>query len=406
MRSNGLPIRELKQCYQMKDKTKLINAGRAKKYTGAAVNPKLVRASTIVFDSVDQMNEAGKHCNNSVEYYGRRGTATTFALAEAIAELENAEGCYVYPCGTAAITSSLLAFLSHGDHVLIVDSVYEPTREFADGTLKRLGVEVGYYDPLIGASIESLIQANTKVIFLESPGSWTMEVQDVPAIAEVARRHDVVTIIDNTYATPVNFRPLDVGVDISVHSATKYLCGHSDVMLGVASANAAKWPILQKFSYQLGQCASVDDCYSALRGLRTLSLRMAQHHESALYLANWLKEQEQVVAVRHPSFDDCPGSEFFHRDFLGGNGLFSVVLKSGSQEALDAMLDSFEHFKMGFSWGGFESLALGSMTMSNRRTATQWQESGPILRLHIGLEDVEDLKADLAQGLAVYAGQL
>lgn len=387
----------------MKDRTKLINAGRSKKFTGAAVNPKLVRASTIVFDTVDEMNEAGKHCNDSVEYYGRRGTATTFALTQAMAELENAEGCYVYPCGTAAITASLLAFLSQGDHLLMVDSVYEPTREFADGTLTRLGVEVSYYDPSIGANIESLVQPNTKVIFLESPGSWTMEIQDVPAIAKIAKQHNIVTMMDNTYATPVNFRPLDVGVDISIHSATKYLCGHSDVMLGVASANQACWPTLQKFSYQLGHCASVDDCYSTLRGLRTLSLRMAQHHESALFLATWLQQHPQVHAVRHPSFNDCPGSEFFHRDFQGGNGLFSVVLKPGNQVALDAMLDSFEHFKMGFSWGGFESLALGSMTMSHRRTATQWQEPGPLLRLHIGLEDVEDLKVDLTQGLAVYA---
>ncbi|MCH2191092.1 MAG: cystathionine beta-lyase [Gammaproteobacteria bacterium] len=390
----------------MKDKTKLINAGRVKRYTGAAVNPRLVRASTIVFDTVEQMNEAAKQCNNSVEYYGRRGTATTFALTQAIAELENAEGCYVYSCGTAAITSSLLAFLSHGDHVLMVDSVYEPTREFADGTLTRLGIEVSYYDPLIGARIESLIRANTKVIFLESPGSWTMEVQDVPAIAKVAKQHDVVTIIDNTYATPINFRPLDVGVDVSIHSATKYLCGHSDVMLGVASANAASWPTLQKYSYQLGHCAAVDDCYSALRGLRTLSLRMSQHNDSAVYLASWLQKQNLVHSVRHPGFDDCPGSEYFHRDFSGGNGLFSVLLKSGNQQALDAMLNSFEHFKMGFSWGGFESLALGSMTMSNRRTVTDWQDTEPILRLHIGLEDVEDLKADLAQALAVYANYL
>ena len=218
----------------MKDDTKLVEAGREKHFTGAAVNPKIVRASTIVFDSVAEMRQAGRERDHGTEYYGRRGTSTTFAFTTAMCELEHAAGCYVYPCGSAAIASSLLSFLSAGDHLLMVDSVYEPTREFCDGTLTRYGVEVTYYDPLIGSGIEGLLQDNTKVIFMESPGSLTMELQDVPGIAAVARKRDIITMIDNTYATPVNFKPLDHGVDISIHSATKYLNGHSDVMLGVA----------------------------------------------------------------------------------------------------------------------------------------------------------------------------
>lgn len=386
----------------MKKNTKIINAGRGKKFTGSAVNPKLVRTSTVVFDTVEQMQQAGQQCNNGVEFYGRRGTSTTFALSQAMSELENAEGCYIYPCGTAAITTCLLSFLSAGDHLLMVDSVYEPTREFVDGTLKRLGIECDYYSPLIGSEIKQFIKPNTKVIFLESPGSWTMEVQDVPAIAKIAQAHNIITMIDNTYATPFNFKPLSVGIDISIHSATKYLSGHSDVMLGVASANKATWPTLQNNSYQLGQCASVDDCYTTLRGLRTLAVRMAQHDTSALAIAHYLAEHELVDRVLHPALPSCPGSQFFERDFSGGNGLFSFVLKGGDQAALNAMLNSFTHFKMGFSWGGYESLVLGSYGVASSRMLTQEDTTGPIVRLHIGLEDISDLQQDLDQALAVF----
>lgn len=386
----------------MKKDTRILNAGRQKKFTGSAVNPTLVRASTIVFDSVAEMQAAAYGRDDGVAYYGRRGTNTTFALMEAISELENAEGSYVYSCGTAAITSCLLSFLSAGDHLLMVDSVYEPTRDFVGGALARLGVEVDYYDPLIGTQIESLIKKNTRVIFMESPGSLTMEVQDVPAIASVAAEHDIVTMIDNTYATPFNFRPLDVGVDISIHSATKYLSGHSDVMLGVASANKQTWRQLQKNSYQLGQCASVDDCYTALRGLRTLPVRMRQHSESALELAQWLSKHEAVDHVRHPALPTCPGHASFLRDFSGGNGLFSFVLNGGSSDAVNAMLDGFSHFRLGFSWGGYESLVLAASNFSVRRTATKWDATGHLIRLHVGLESVDDLRADLEHGLSTF----
>lgn len=388
----------------MKKDTQLITVGRDKKFTGSAVNPRLVRASTIVFDSVEEMQQATKDRHRGAEYYGRRGTNTTFAFTAAMCELENAAGCYVYGCGSAAITASLLSFLSAGDHLLMVDSVYEPTREFCDETLKRMGVETTYYDPMSGGGIANLVQDNTAVIFLESPGSLTMEVQDLPAIVKVAKQHNLVTMIDNTFSTPVNFKPLDFGVDISIHSATKYISGHSDIMLGVASANERYWPQLRKRSYLLGHCASVDDIYTTLRGLRTLGIRLREHERNGLQVANWLQRQPMVDRVLHPTFEACPGNEFFKRDIGRGNGLFSFVLKPATNKqanelALTAMLDGMQHFKMGFSWGGYESLILAANDFSQRRTATQWTDPGTLLRLHIGLEDTEDLIDDLAQGL-------
>lgn len=390
----------------MKKDTILISTGRNKQYTGPAVNPNVARASTIVFDSLAEMAQAGidkryqfDGDRQSVEYYGRRGTSTTFALNDAMCELENAAGSYAYSCGTAAITSSLLSFLSAGDHLLMVDSVYEPTRDFCQGSLARLGVEVSYYDPMVGVGIDALIKDNTRVIFLESPGSLTMEVQDVPSIVEVAKRHAIVTMIDNTFATPFNFKPLDFGVDISIHSATKYLNGHSDVMLGVASANAAHWPQLRDRSYELGQCASVDDIYTTLRGIRTLGVRMREHDGNAMVVANWLEQHDLVDRLLHPAFESCSGHEFFKRDFSGGNGLFSFVLKQSSVKAIAAMVDNMHHFKMGFSWGGFESLILPVGRAPAKRSVAPWALGRNLIRLHIGLEDTQDLIDDLSAGL-------
>ena len=390
----------------MKKDTALISVGRKKEYTGSAVNPKVSRASTIVFDSMAEMANAGINKNYQFanvkqpsEYYGRRGTTTTLAFNDAMCELESASGSYVYPCGTAAITSCLLSFLSAGDHLLMVDSVYEPTRDFCEGTLRRLGVELSYYDPLIGADIKSLIQPNTKVIFLESPGSLTMEIQDVPAISRVAKQHSIVTMIDNTYASPFNFKPLDFGVDISIHSATKYLNGHSDVMLGVASANQETWPQLRDNSYELGQCASVDDIYTSLRGLRTLGVRMREHQANALSIAKWLEQHDLVERVLHPEFASCPGHEFFARDYAGANGLFSIVLADANRKAIAAMVDHLHHFKMGFSWGGFESLILPVGSAPAKRAEAPWNLGNRLVRLHIGLEDSDDLIQDLSAGL-------
>ena len=384
----------------MKKETKIINAGRKSKWTRGVVNPPVERASTVVFDSVKEMKHATANKTNQVLFYGRRGTSTSFAFSDAMTELEGGAGCAVYPSGTAAITNAILAFVKTGDHILMVDTAYEPTRDYCDKILTKLGIETTYYDPLVGRDIESLIQPNTRVVFLESPGSITMEVQDVPAIAEVAHRHNCVVMLDNTWSAGVNFQPFDYGVDVSVQAATKYIVGHSDVMLGTATANEAHWPQLRESSYTMGQCTSPDDLYLAMRGIRTLPVRLQQHQASALKIAQWLSRREEVETVLHPALASCPGHEVFERDFTGSNGLFSFVLNRGSQAALTALLDGMEHFKMGYSWGGFESLILGVAKVNNLRSATQWPYEYPLIRIHVGLENVDDLIADLEQGFA------
>ena len=379
----------------MKRDTQLIHAGRNKCYTGKVVNPPVVRASTIVFDTFAELKHATVNRGNRVPFYGRRGTDTHFALQQAICELEGGAGCALYPCGAAAVSGALLAFLKAGDHLLMVDSAYEPTRALCDKVLAGYGITTTYYDPQIGAAIAAHIQPNTKVIFLESPGSLTFEMQDIPAITAVAKQHNIVTILDNTWASPILCQPFALGVDVSVQSATKYIVGHSDVMLGTASANEAHWPQLREHSYLLGYCASADDAYTALRGLRTLSVRLKQHQQSALTVANWLATRPEVETVLHPALASHPGHAIFQRDFTGSNGLFSFVLKQGSQQQVEAFIEGMRHFKMGFSWGGFESLITATMKVQNLRSATTWPYNGPLIRLHIGLEDVEDLLADL-----------
>lgn len=386
----------------MKQDTKIINAGRKSKWTQGVVNPAVQRASTVVFESTKEMKHAAGNKANQVLFYGRRGTTTSFAFSDAMVELEGGAGCALYPSGTAAITNAILSFVKSGEHILMVDTAYEPTRDFCDKLLANFGVETTYYDPLIGAGIEALIKENTSIIFLESPGSITMEVQDVPTIAKIAHQHNCIVMLDNTYGNGLHFQPFDYGVDISIQAATKYIVGHSDVMLGTATATEKYWPQLREHSYTLGQCTSPDDLYLALRGLRTMGVRLKQHQQSALKVANWLKTRPEVETILHPAFDTCPGHEFFKRDFSGSNGLFSFVLNSGNQTALNAMLDSMKHFKMGYSWGGFESLILGITSLKSMRTATQWPYENPLIRLHIGLEDVDDLIADLEQGFKVF----
>ncbi len=382
----------------MKKDTKIVNAGRQAKWTRGVVNPPVERASTVVFDSVKQMKHATANRGNQVLFYGRRGTSTSFAFQDAMTELEGGAGCALYPSGTAAITNAILSFVKTGDHLLMVDTAYEPTRDFCDKILKNIGVETTYYDPLIGKDIEQLIKKNTRIVFLESPGSVTMEVQDVPGIAEVAHRHDCLVMLDNTWGAGINFQPFDYGVDISVQAATKYIVGHSDVMLGTATAREEYWPQLRENSYLMGQCTSPDDLYLALRGIRTLGVRLRQHQESALKIAHWLASREEVDVVLHPALPSCPGHEYFKRDFTGANGLFSFVLNRGDQASLNALLDGMHHFKMGYSWGGFESLILGNTQVGRLRTATNWQYQYPLIRLHVGLEDVDDLIDDLSQG--------
>lgn len=360
------------------------------------VNPPVVHASTVLFPDAATMA-----ARNQKYTYGTRGTPTTEALARAMDELEGSAGTIIVPSGLAAICVPLLAFLSAGDHVLIVDSVYHPTRRFADTMLQRLGVEVEYYDPLIGGDIARLMKPNTKVVFTESPGSNTFEVQDIPAIAAAAHAGGAVVMMDNTWATPLFFRPLDHGVDISIHAATKYPAGHSDVLLGTVSANAATWETLHETFITLGVCAGPDDVYQVLRGLRTMGVRLARHQESALAIARWLESQPGVAQVLHPALESHPGHAIWKRDFSGSSGIFSFVLFGGGQKQAHAFLDALEIFGLGWSWGGFESLA--THVFLGDRTIAKGDYAGPIIRLQIGLEDVDDLKADIERGLAAAA---
>lgn len=382
--------------------TRIVSAGRDSKWTKGVINPPVFRASTIVFDTMEQMRHAAVNKADGEMFYGRRGTPTHFAFQSAIAELEGGVGTALYPSGAAAISGALLSFLKSGDHLLMVDSVYEPTRDLCEKILAGFGVETTYYDPLIGEDIRELIRPNTKVLFLESPGSITMEVQDVPTLCRIAHEHEMVTILDNTWASPINCRPFEMGVDISIQAATKYIVGHSDVMMGTATANEKCWRQLQENSYLMGQCTSPDDVFLAARGLRTLGVRLAQHEKNALEIANWLASRPEVDHIRHPAFDTCPGHEFFKRDFSGANGLFSFVLKQGNLKATTAFVEGMGHFKMGFSWGGYESLILSVNGIDKIRSATQWDSSKPLIRVHIGLEDPQDLIADLDAGFARY----
>jgi len=389
-------------------KTQLVNAGRSKKWTNGVVNPPIQRASTVVFDSVAEKNHATVNRANKTLFYGRRGTHTHFAFQEAMVEIEGGVGCALFPCGAAAIANSILSFVQTGDHILMVDTCYEPTRDFCEKIMKKMGIETTYYPPTIGEGIRALIQPNTKVLFTESPGSITMEVQDIPTLARVAHEHDIIVMLDNTWAAGVNFSPFEHGVDISIQAATKYIVGHSDVMLGTAIANEKCWDQLREQSYLMGQCVSPDDAYLGLRGLRTLDVRLRQHAQNSLAIAHWLAEQPEVDHVRHPALETCPGHEFYQRDFTGGNGLFSFVLKSSDTKATTALLDGMQHFSMGFSWGGFESLILANEPKSfdSLRTVAHPHFAGTLIRVHIGLEDVDDLIADLKAGLERYSAQL
>jgi len=384
--------------------TKLITAGRDKKWTNGVVNPPVQRASTVVFNSVEEKRKATINRANKTLFYGRRGTNTHFAFQDAMVEVEGGAGCALYPCGTAAISNAILSFVETGDHILMVDTCYEPTRDFCDTIMKKMGVETTYYEPTIGEGIKELIKPNTKVLFTESPGSITMEVQDVPTLARIAHEHDIIVMLDNTWAAGVNFSPFDFGVDISIQAATKYIVGHSDVMLGTAVANEKCWDQLREQSYLMGQCVSPDDAYLGLRGIRTLDVRLRQHAESSLKVAKWLETRPEVDHVRHPALESCPGHEFFKRDFTGGNGLFSFVLKNTNTQATTALLDGMKHFSMGYSWGGFESLVLANepSSFNSLRTVANPNFDGTLIRVHIGLEDVDDLIADLEAGLDRY----
>lgn len=385
--------------------TALVNAGRRKKYTQGSVNSVIQRASSLVFDTVEAKKHATRNRAKGELFYGRRGTLTHFSLQEAMCELEGGAGCALFPCGAAAVANTILAFVEQGDHVLMTNTAYEPSQDFCTKILAKLGVTTGWFDPLIGADIANLIQPNTKVVFLESPGSITMEVHDVPAIVAAVRRvaPEAIIMIDNTWAAGVLFKALDFGIDISIQAATKYLIGHSDGMIGTAVANARCWEQLCENAYLMGQMVDADTAYMTSRGLRTLGVRLRQHHESSLRVAEWLVQHPQVARVNHPALPGSKGHEFWKRDFSGSSGLFSFVLNKRLTDAeLAAYLDNFSLFSMAYSWGGFESLILANQPehIAAIRPGAEVDFSGTLIRLHIGLENVDDLLADLAAGFA------
>lgn len=372
--------------------TRLVHSGRDAGEQFGFVNPPIVRGSTVLFPDV-----AALMSGDARYTYGRHGSPTVRLLEEALAELEGGACTRLAPSGLAAISAGLLAFVEAGDHILVTDSVYRPTRRFCDRVLKRLGVETEYYDPVIGDGIAALMRDNTRLVFTESPGSQSFEMQDIPAIAAAAHERGAWVLTDNTWATPLYFKPFDHGVDVSIQAATKYIVGHSDAMLGAMTANERAAERIAAIHTDLGLCPGPEDCYLALRGMRTMGVRLERHQQAGLEIARWLAERPEVSRVLHPALPDHPGHAIWQRDYTGASGLFSVILHPASREAVAAMLDSLKLFGLGFSWGGFESLVV-PFDPSNYRSATTWNPEGPALRFHIGLEDVDDLKRDLAAG--------
>lgn len=376
--------------------TRLVTAGRDRDAQKGFVNPAVFHGSTVLYPTAEDL-----HAHRAEYTYGRHGSPTTRALQDVMMALEGPQcaGVGIAPSGLAAISTTLLAVTKAGDHVLVCDNVYRPSRNFCNGVLARYGVETTYFDPQIGAGIEKLFKPNTRAVLVEAPGSQTFEMPDIPAIAEVAHARGALVIDDNTWATPLFHRSLEFGVDISMQAATKYIGGHSDIMFGTISANAKAWPMVAETIRLLGVCAGPDDVFLALRGTRTLAVRLAQHHRSGLEMARWLAARPEVARVLHPGLESDPGHAIWKRDFTGASGLFSIVLKPVPPRAVDALLDAVTLFGMGFSWGGFESLVI-PFDCDGYRTATKWSPGGPTLRLHIGLENVDDLKADLDRGFA------
>jgi cysteine-S-conjugate beta-lyase len=383
----------------LKDATQLVTGGRDTKAYHGFVNPPVHHASTVLYPSAEDYL-----ARRSRYVYGRRGTPTSEALENALRALEGpgCAGVALLPSGLAAISTALFAVLSAGDHLLVTDSAYQPTRTLCDTVLRRYGIATTYYDPLIGGGITALMRRNTRAVFVEAPGSLSFEVQDVPSIAAAAHSAGAVVLMDNTWATSLYFKAFEKGVDLSIQAGTKYIGGHSDVMLGTVSANQATWARLSEAVYLLGLCVGPDDMYLGLRGLRTMGVRLAQHYQSGLKVASWLAQRPEIARVLHPALESCPGHATWRRDFSGASGLFSIVFKPVAQSAVYAFIDALNLFGIGPSWGGFESLAI-PFDCTNIRTATKWMPGGPTVRLHIGLEDVEDLIGDLERGFAALA---
>lgn len=367
--------------------------GRAPENYHGFVNIPPFRGSTIVHEKV-----ATVRGNSPLSYtYGLTKTPTTESLEDTISELEGAFGTSLSPSGLSAISIAIQAAVSAGDHILVTDSVYQPTRRFLDKVMSRFGIETQYYNPLLGADIKSLFKPNTRAVFLEAPGSQTFEMQDIPAIVSVCQPQEITTIIDNTWATPLYFRPLDIGVDISVHAGTKYFAGSSDLLIGSTSANERLWPRLREVQWCSGINASPDDVFLTMRGMRSLAVRLKHHEESALKVAKWLQKRPEVARVLHPALPEDPGHEIWKRDFKGASGLFGAILNPFADENVVSMLEGYGIFGMGFSWGGFESL-ITPPDPRPYRTATTWDEPGQLLRLNIGLEDPDDIISDLEAG--------
>jgi len=382
-----------------KPATRLVLGGRDPVANHGFVNPPVHHVSTVLYPTAEDFL-----ARRARYLYGRRGTPTSEALEDALRALEGPDcaGVALLPSGLAAISTALLAVLKAGDHLLVTDSVYQPTRKFCDGMLKRYGVTATYYDPLIGGGIAALIQPNTRAVFVEAPGSLSFEIQDVPAIAAAAHAKGAVVLMDNTWATSLYFRAFEKGVDLSIQAATKYIGGHSDVMLGTVSANKATWQRLADTVHALGLCVGPDDVYLGLRGLRTMGVRLAHHHQAGMKVARWLAERPEIACVLHPALESCPGHALWRRDFSGASGLFSIVFKPVAQTAVNAFLNELTLFGIGASWGGFESLAI-PFDCAPIRTATKWAPGGPTVRIHIGLEEIDDLIDDLERGFAAFA---
>jgi len=377
--------------------TVLAHVARKPELHHGMVNTPIFRGSTILSSTLKEW-ESRKKLDNPYASYGRFGTPTTAALEEAVARAEGGFCSIVLPSGLAACTHTILSLVKTGDHVLLPDSVYGPTRSFAERVLTRFGIAAEFYDPSIGSGIDALMRSNTRVVFVEAPGSGTFEMQDIPAIAAQAHAAGAYVVMDNTWATPLFFKPFEHGVDVSVQAGTKYLVGHSDAILGVATANERAWPLLQKGVHDFGQTIGPDDVFLALRGMRTLALRMQQHWQTGLHLAQMLQQHPLVERVMHPALTQDPGHALWKRDFLGASGLFSIALRPMDRQALAGFFDALQLFGIGLSWGGYESLVL-PMDVPRRNTKS-WPLQGPLVRIHAGLEDAEDLAADLCQALA------
>jgi len=383
----------------MKKETRIVGAGRHPDQNHGFVNPPITRGSTVVFETMAEFEHATKN-RYDVFVYGRFGTPTSFALEEAIAEIEGGADKYrtvAVSSGMAAAAVGIIAFLKAGDHFLAPDNVYGPVRKLGEGFLKKFGVETSFYDPSIGAGIEALIRPNTAMIYLEAPGSLTLEIPDIPALAAAARNRGIVTAMDNTWATPYFFRPFEHGVDVSIMAATKYIVGHSDAMLGLVTVAHEHFEQIKTAANTLGNCPGPEDCYLGLRGMRTLAVRLEQHQKNALKVAEWLRARPEVQRVIYPGLPGDPGHAIWKRDFDGASGLLAVVLNEYPKAAVAAMIDGYEYFGLGASFGGYESLVL-PIRLDGMRTATDWNPGGPAVRYHIGLENPEDLIADLDAG--------